>query len=209
METAGKYGAAKDAPAATKIDELSGVKDVDGDVDDALRLELAARCGAFAGLVATEESAAAFKTLGDLVDWVAGADDAPILLVTWSPNCPSVRRQNDRIIEVAAQSKLRVFAIACNTRDTDEQYASFKENYDWNVRIFPDRAQRVADLLGAKVTPQFFLLDKQGVLRYRGAIDDDGMGYMEEDERENYVADAAAALRTGKKIETAETPPSG
>ena len=209
MAAARKVGAGKDAGLKTKLEDLSGLKDGDGDFDTALRLDLATSVGQFAGLVATEDSAAAFKTLGDLVDWVAAANDAPIMLVAWSPNCPSVKRQNDRAIEVAAKSKVRLFAIACNTRDTDEHYATYKENYDWNVRIFPDREQRVVDLLGAKATPHYFLIDKDGVLRYKGAIDDDGMGYMEEDERENYVMDAVKAIRAGKEIGTKETAPSG
>ena len=104
---------------------------------------------------------------------------------------------------------MRLFAIACNTRDTDEHYATHKENYDWNVRVFPDRDQKIVDMLGAKATPHFFLIDKDGVLRYKGAIDDDGMGYMEEDERENYVMDAVKAIRAGKEVTKTETGPSG
>ena len=59
-------------------------------------------CGKFAGLVATDESAKKFKTLGDLVTWVHGANEQPILIIVWSPRCPSVKGQTEAMVETAA-----------------------------------------------------------------------------------------------------------
>lgn len=209
MQAAGRFGAPADAGPDTPIASLSGVKDEDGDLDTALVRDLACSAGAYYGLTATEDTVEDFKTLGDLVAWLAAARDAPLLFVVWSPNCPSVKGQNDRLVEVAAKSGVRVFAVASNTRDTEEHYAKFKDAFEFNIRIFPDREQKVTDILGGKVTPHHFLLDKDGVLRYRGALDNDAMGYMDEEEREDYVLDAVAALKTGKPLAHTETEPSG
>ncbi len=209
MANAKKFGAAKDASAKTKIADLKGVKDDDGDLDASKVKDLAVACGGFFGLVATDESAERFKTLGDLVTWVASANEAPIVLLTWSPQCPSVKRANDKIVEMAAASNVRVFAIASNTRDKAAHIAEYKDAFEWNVRIFPDADQRVTDILGGKTTPHFFVFDKTAVLRYRGAIDNDPMGYMDEEDRKDHILEAVAAIRAGKEVTVKETAPSG
>lgn len=209
MAAAKKFGAGDDAKADTKIADLSGVKDEDGALDPDLVKNLACEAGSYFGLTATEDTVGDLKTLGDVTKWIVKANDAPILLVTWSPNCPSVKRANDRMIEVAAKTGVRLFAIACNTRDKDEHYAKYKDAFEFHIRVFPDREQKVTDILGGKTTPHFFLLDKDAVLRYRGALDNDPMGYMDDEEREEYIALAAAAIRAGKDVETKDTKPSG
>lgn len=209
MATARKFGAPEGANAETKISDLKGVKDGDGDLDTALVKDLVCTAGTYFGLTATEDTVERFKTLGDITNWIAKANDAPILLVTWSPNCPSIKKSNDRIVEVAAQTDVRIFALACNSRDNDEHTVKFKEIFDFNVRVFPDRDQKVTDILGGKTTPHFFLLDKDAVLRYKGALDNDPMGYMDDEERDDYIADAVAAIRAGKEVETKQTEPAG
>lgn len=209
MAKAKAYGAAKDVKADAKIADLKGVKDDSGEVDAAKVAELANACGEFFGLVATEETAAKHKTLGDLVNWIAAANDAPILLVTWSPNCGSVKRQNDAIIETMASNNIRIFAVACNTRDQDEHVTKYRESRNWPVRTFWDREQRVTDMLGGKVTPHFFLFDTKGTLRYRGGLSNDPMGFMDEGDRKHYLVDAANAIREGKDIAMKESEPSG
>lgn len=198
------------APTAeTKVADMPGMKDDDGDLDSDAVKTLACSVGSYFGLVATSDTVARFKTLGDLSSWIAKADGSPILLVTWSPNCPSVKKANDRIIEVAAKLDVRIFALGCNTRDTDEHYAKYLDVFDFPVRVFPDREQKVTDIVGAKTTPHFFVLDKDAVLRYSGSLDNDPMGYMDDDEREDYVEDAVTALRTGKPVATKTTDPAG
>ncbi|MDA1194503.1 MAG: redoxin domain-containing protein [Planctomycetota bacterium] len=202
-------GAAKDAGLDTKLADLKGLKDDEGAIDPSLVTKLALACGSFAGLTATEESAEAFKTLGDLVTWVAGANDAPIVLMTFAPKCPSVKKAAEKVMSAAAKSGVRIYAVACNTKDTDEDLAKFREAYDWNIRVFWDRQQQVTDVLGGKTTPHFFVFDSGGTLRYRGALDNDPMGFMDDADRKNYLLDAVTAIRGGKEVALTETAPSG
>ncbi len=204
-----KFGAAKDAKLDTKIADLKGVKDEDGDLDESRVKDLAVEAGGYFGLTATDESAAEFTTLGDLVTWITQANSAPILLLTWGPRCPTSRRLNDKIVELVATSKVRAFAVACNYKDTEEHYTEFLDAFEFNLRIFPDREQKVTDTLGGKTTPHFFLFDASGVLRYRGGLDNDPMGYMEDDERENHLADAIGAIKAGKDVAVKDTAPAG
>jgi len=209
MAAARKFGAPAAAGADTKIADLPGVKGEDGAVDEAKVKELAVAAGEFFGLTATDESAAAFKTLGDLVTWVKDANTAPILILTWSPRCPAVIRLTDKIVDLAAGKKIRAYALACNTKDTDADYAKFVGDFDFNMRVFPDREQKVTDILGGKTTPHFFLFDSKGVLRYRGGIDNDPMGYMDEAERKEHLSLAIDAIRAGKDVEVKDTAPTG
>lgn len=209
LAAAKTFGAAKDAKLTTKIADLKGVKDEDGDLDTSKVKDLAVAAGRYFGLTATDESAESFTTLADLATWITAANDAPILLLTWGPRCPTSARLNDAIVELVANTKIRAYAIACNYKDTPEHYARFLDSYEFNLRIFPDREQRVTDVLGGKTTPHFFLFDPKGVLRYRGGLNNDPMGYMEDDERKDYLVSAIAAIRGGKDVEVKDTAPSG
>lgn len=209
LANAKKFGAAKKADLDTKIADLKGVKDDEGELDTSKVKDLAVACGKFFGLTATDDSAEAFKTLGDVANWLTAANNAPILILTWSPRCPSVNRANDKIVEMAAKTNVRIFALASNTRDKAEHIAKYLDSREWNVRIFPDADQRVTDILGGKTTPHFFLFDKDAVLRYRGAIDNDPMGYMDDEDRKDHIVNAITAIRAGKDVAVKETAPSG
>lgn len=70
--------------------------------------------------------------------------------------------------------------------------------------ILRDDGNRYADAVGALVTPDFFIVDKQGRLAYRGAFDNrltpDGSGSR------TYVADAIEALLTDIPLNPAHVP---
>ncbi|MDJ0522240.1 MAG: redoxin domain-containing protein [Planctomycetota bacterium] len=208
LASAIKMGA-KSPTLTTKIADMKGMKDEDGELDASKVQALAIAAGEYFGLIATEESAAKFNTLGDLVTWINSANDAPILLFTWGPRCPTSRNLNDRIVEIVANGNVRAYALACNYKDTEEHYARFMSAQEFNFRIFPDRDQRVTDILGGKTTPHFFLFDSKGVLRYRGGLDNDPMGYMEDDERQDWLSDAVDAIKGGKEVAAKDTKPAG
>lgn len=206
---AAQLGAAKDAPLSTKIADLPGVKDEEGELDGERVKALLCAAGAFYGMTATQETGEGLQTLADVASWIAAANEGPILFIIWSPNCPAVKAQNDRMVEFAANHKVRTYCIASNTRDTEEHYAKHRENFEFAMRVFPDREQKVTDLLGGKKTPHYMLVDAKHVLRYRGALDNDAMGFMDEAERENWLGDAVAAVRAGKDVAKSETEPGG
>ena len=204
-----EYGATGEIDLGTKIDDLSGVKDDEGELDTMLKRALVAQAGAFYGLQASEESAAAFGTLEDVVKWIEGSNDAPVILMCWSPRCPTSRKLNDAINEKISASGARLFAIACNYRDTAEHYAKFREMVDFYARIIPDTEQAITDVLGGERTPHFMVFDAKRILRFRGSLDNDPMDVMDEDEKENWLLDALAAIKAGKDVPKTETPGPG
>lgn len=63
---------------------------------------------------------------------------------------------------------------------------------------------------GARVTPHMFVITKEGILAYDGAIDDKATASAADIEgAENYVAAALDALLAGKDVATAKTKPYG
>ena len=74
--------------------------------------------------------------------------------------------------------------------------------------ILADEKGTAGKLYGATNTPHLFVIDAQGVLAYRGAIDNspDGEGASPTgDKLLNYVDAALQALAAGKPVEVKET----
>src|SRR5438876_6174981 len=64
----------------------------------------------------------------------------------------------------------------------------------------------IAAILEPARTTEAFVLDPKGVLRYRGAIDDQyGIGYQRDAATKNYLTDAIEALLAGKPVSIAAT----
>lgn len=74
--------------------------------------------------------------------------------------------------------------------------------------VLMDESGKVGQLYGAERTPHMFVINPEGVLVYRGAIDNspDGEGKSPEGGKlVNYVEGAIQAVRSGAKVEPAET----
>ena len=72
--------------------------------------------------------------------------------------------------------------------------------------VLVDRGAIVADMLGAKTTPDVFVFDTEGKLVYRGLIDDDRSGKKGE-ATTRYLRDAIDATLAGTAVSVAETVP--
>jgi len=69
--------------------------------------------------------------------------------------------------------------------------------------ILLDAAGSVGRVYAAKSTPHMFVIDREGILQYRGAIDDDpGLGG---EASRNYVKEAVNALLKGSTVSQKET----
>ena len=69
-----------------------------------------------------------------------------------------------------------------------------------------DESGEIGKLYDAKTTPHMFVIDKNGVLVYQGAIDDkSGFDQEEVKTAKNYVRAALADLKAGKPVEVSST----
>ena len=133
------------------------------------------------------------------------------LLVVFSCNtCPYVIRWQDRynpISELCSKNDIGFVAVNSNASQHDgvDSFDSMKEHSDNYEYIFPyvlDSGSALAKAFGALVTPHVYLFDKNGELRYRGAIDDGPRKV-----KRNYLVDAINSMSKGKsvKIQTTKT----
>ncbi len=76
----------------------------------------------------------------------------------------------------------------------------------WPLPYLRDESQEVARAYGAKTTPYVFVVDADGVIRYRGAPDAD---YDDESQNAQWLRDALDGLRAGEDIALKETEPVG
>ncbi len=95
-------------------------------------------------------------------------------------HCPYVKLYIDRLKELQAAFQDRdVTLIGINANDANqhpdesfENMKTFAANNQLNFPYIRDVAQDVAESFGASKTPEVFLLDRDGRLRYKGLIDD-------------------------------------
>lgn len=201
-------GATKNCPLSTTYASIEELLD-DGELDPVAKQELVSDASTPFGRIATEENIAELETLKDTIDWIMKVDKAPLVMMCWSPRCPTSRKLNDAILEQLGTVDARVYAVACNYQDTDEHYAKFREMTEFKFRIFVDREQKVTDILGGQRTPHFMVIDNENTLRFRGSLDNDPMGIKEEGEREAWLVDAITAVAAGKEVPKTETPGPG
>ena len=84
-----------------------------------------------------------------------------------------------------------------------------KEKVQATAFLF-DTDGKVGRTYGARTTPHMYVINKEGVLVYNGAIDDKPTARAQDLEgAKNYVALAIAQLRAGEKVEIQSTPPYG
>jgi hypothetical protein len=76
--------------------------------------------------------------------------------------------------------------------------------------VLLDEKGEVGKLYAARTTPHMYIIDPQGVLVYKGAIDNTpGSDPEPEDKVVNYVETALGELAAGKPVTTKETEPYG
>jgi hypothetical protein len=199
------YGGKADAKAEDALDGLAGLQGADGSPDLALRKEFARKVGKPYGLFPTDALVQGWRTFGDVAGWVKGCATAPIVLMWWSPKCPTSAKYEERIEEVLGETKARIFPVATNFQDDDESIRAYLQAKGIPYRVLIDREATLADRFGAKRTPHVFVLDEKNHLRYSGQVDDDG----DEGARANWLLDALKAVVDGQQPNVLMTEPKG
>lgn len=143
------------------------------------------------------------------------ADKDVVAVVFTCNHCPYARAWEGRLIELQADYAARgVQLVAISANDAKKYPAdSFpgmkqrSEEKGFNFPYLYDESQEVARAYGAERTPEIFLFDKSGTLRYHGAVDDnyDDPAAV----RSHYLIDALEAVLEGRELATTETAPVG
>ncbi|NOZ28418.1 MAG: redoxin domain-containing protein [Chloroflexi bacterium] len=133
-----------------------------------------------------------------------------VILNFWSAECPVSEAFdpyfNERYEEWSQQGVV-LLAIDSNCHYDDEEIRRVMADRGVRFPVLRDRGNVVADLYGALTTPHIFLIDREGVLRYRGAVDD--RTFRKREPEVNYLEEALAAVMAGRPVPRPETEPFG
>jgi len=145
----------------------------------------------------------------------------PVVLEWFNPGCPFVRASHSvgSLKGFAATEMAQGVAwLAINSGGPGKQgngaEATRRGQTEYGMQhpVLLDESGSVGRLYGAERTPELYVINAEGVLVYRGAIDNspDGEGQSPAGGKlVNYVASALQAVRTGAKVDPAETKPYG
>jgi peroxiredoxin len=133
-----------------------------------------------------------------------------VVLAFWSFKCPVALAYTDRL--QALQDKYAgrgvvVLAVASSANESPAEVKRNASNLGFKFPVLLDSDGDLADKVGATHTPEIFILDRGGVIRYQGAIDNNkrpGDGG-----RIAHAEEALDSMLAGRPVQTAETAPFG
>lgn len=131
-----------------------------------------------------------------------------VIVNFWSAECPHSERADRSTMACLVQwgADVELLSIAAN-RSEPTQMLEEAANTRRLPRVLVDAEHVVADLYQAQTTPHVFIIDRQGILRYGGAVDD--VTFRQRKATRFYLEEAVEALLDGRSPEIQETPAYG
>ena len=154
--------------------------------------------------VRLRDTSGAARTLAEFKDRKA------LVLVFVGTDCPIANSYAPLLADLGRRFTSRgaqFVAVNANPDEDLKAVAAHAKSYDLGFPMLKDERQALADALGARVTPEAFVLDASGTVRYRGRIDD---GYATRTKRNNQaksrdLENALEAVLDGKPVLVSET----
>jgi peroxiredoxin len=137
----------------------------------------------------------------------------PSVVIFTCNHCPYALAWHDRLMDVARDYP-DVHFYAINPNDAEryprDSFEAMKERVrrdeGWPMPYLRDESQEVARAYGAKTTPDVFVIDSTGSLRYRGAPDPD---HQDSSLNASWLRDALDSVLAGEEVARPETDPVG
>jgi peroxiredoxin len=122
----------------------------------------------------------------------------------WSAECPHSERTDQSLVGLfeSWNKEVVLLPIASNRNESVQMLAEAAKARRL-PRVLIDAEHRVADHYEAVTTPHVFLIDPEGILRYRGAVDD--IRFRQREATRFFLRDAVEALLRGRLPEPNET----
>jgi|SRR5688572_24022581 len=131
-----------------------------------------------------------------------------VIVNFWSAECPhSERTDHDLLTRLESWNEAVELLSVASNRNESVQMVEESAKTRRIPTVLIDAEQIVADLYEAVTTPQVFVVDRHGILRYRGAVDD--MKFRQPKPTRLYLQEAIEALLNGHSPDVTETPAYG
>ncbi len=127
-----------------------------------------------------------------------------VIVNFWSCECPHSERTDRELMAMCVQwqDDVVLLPVGANRIETPEAMAEAARTRHLPP-VLLDREHAVADLYQAQTTPHVFVLDRDGILRYSGAVDD--VSFRQRRPTRFYLDEAVEALLAGRLPAVAET----
>jgi len=139
--------------------------------------------------------------------------ETPAVVVFTCNHCPYALAWHDRIAAAARDyPDIRFYAINPNDaeRYPRDSLEAMRERVEregaWPMPYLRDESQEVARAYGARTTPDVFVIDAGGTLRYRGAPDPD---HRDASLNAGWLREALDSVLAGEEVARPETDPVG
>jgi len=131
-----------------------------------------------------------------------------MVVVFISTKCPYAKYYETRLSSMEKQYKNQdVTFLMVNPNSTESMGSMKSQALKMNTTYLRDEAKELTSFLGAKKSPEVFLLNSQGKAYYSGAIDDNPQ--VANDVRASYLKEAIDGLLSGKSIVVKNNRPVG
>ena len=132
-----------------------------------------------------------------------------VVLFFMSEQCSVTWRYEKRMGEMLKKYKkgdVTFLGVRCSANDTPETIKKFAESKNFEMPILNDEKGKLSSFFKITNTPTFAVVDKKGVLRYRGSFDDNP---EDADVKKHYLGDALVAVLDNKSVPVTNTRPFG
>lgn len=131
-----------------------------------------------------------------------------VIVNFWSCECPHSQRTDKAILSmfIQWQDEVTMLSIASNR---NESLSALREAAESRrlPEVLHDADCRVANLFEAQTTPHVFVIAKDGILRYRGSVDD--VTFRQRKPTRFFLDEAVEALLEGQLPALTESPAYG
>ena len=127
-----------------------------------------------------------------------------VIVNFWSAECPHSERTDLLMKTYLAQwrGEVEILSIAANRSESIQSVEEASKRRSIS-KVLMDAKQVVANLYKAAATPHIFVVDREGILRYRGAVDD--VKFRQPKAARFFLKEAVEALLDGRYPELTET----
>ncbi len=131
-----------------------------------------------------------------------------VVLVFWSAECPWSARADKTLNKMRSEwgEDVAVLVIAANANETRAEMQEAATARGVKILLL-DAGAKIANIYGAAITPEVFLIDREGVLRYQGAFDD--ASFRQPEPARNYLWEAVESLLANENPVPGEIPAYG
>lgn len=131
-----------------------------------------------------------------------------VIVNFWSCECPHSERADGLIMGWLEgwRGEVELLSVASNRNESAQSVEEVSKARNLPT-VLIDAEHVAADLYGAVATPHVFVVDRGGILRYRGAVDD--VTFRRRKATRLFLKEAIDALLEGNLPGLTETPASG